>query len=199
MSLGGIVVATGILLARACDSYVAVRKGGGEGAGMGLEEALRASMNHKGRLLHYFPPQEGAAEDWCAVHTGEWKAQCVRVEKRRSASAIPLLVHPLVIHPHPSQTTGASRDSPRPSTRTERVGKYPTPIRAPVCGYGHRGGSGCKGGFRQTTWGSRSARARRSRRGACSRRRPTWCGRPEPRGCRGARWRSSCSRRGTRA
>jgi len=72
MGLGQLMLEVGSNLARHCDVHVARETG----APSTLEGTIRRSVCHKGRLLHYFPPPEGAElaanaqgkAQWCGWH-----------------------------------------------------------------------------------------------------------------------------------
>lgn len=76
--LCSLIISTGVLVARACDRY-AEREIPNYKRGY-LEHVVATSTTTKARLLHYFPPPEGAGtaeaprendvddDDWCATH-----------------------------------------------------------------------------------------------------------------------------------
>ena len=69
---GELVMACGLLLAKACDAFVARR--GGSGAAVALRRTVSESRCTKARLLHYFPlvgasPAETTdVSTWCGWH-----------------------------------------------------------------------------------------------------------------------------------
>lgn len=72
--LGKLIVDVGMLLAYHCDKYVASKYP--DAKSDNLEELLRNSQYHKGRLLHYFPPPTSdgnerleSVSSWCGWHT----------------------------------------------------------------------------------------------------------------------------------
>ncbi|KAJ3704376.1 hypothetical protein LUZ61_008081 [Rhynchospora tenuis] len=72
--LGGLIFEVGLLLAHHCDQYV--MRQGVTNKTQGLEETLRRSRCHKGRLLYYFPRPlseckevTGSTSSWCGWHT----------------------------------------------------------------------------------------------------------------------------------
>ncbi|XP_028795722.1 uncharacterized protein LOC114751231 isoform X2 [Neltuma alba] len=71
-ALGKLMFDVGLMLAYHCDQYVS--KGMKKHQDEGLEPILRRSRCHKGRLLYYFPAQQGTLDgssmsDWCGWHT----------------------------------------------------------------------------------------------------------------------------------
>ncbi|KAK7263898.1 hypothetical protein RJT34_31497 [Clitoria ternatea] len=71
-ALGKLIFDVGLMLAYHCDEYVS--KGMKICKGEGLESILRRSRCHKGRLLYYFPAQQGIPDSnslssWCGWHT----------------------------------------------------------------------------------------------------------------------------------
>ncbi|KAL9296094.1 hypothetical protein ACSQ67_021990 [Phaseolus vulgaris] len=71
-ALGMLIFDVGLMLAYHCDQYVS--KGMKTHKDEGLESILRRSRCHKGRLLYYFPSQQGdpdgnSLSSWCGWHT----------------------------------------------------------------------------------------------------------------------------------
>ncbi|RDX77907.1 hypothetical protein CR513_41893, partial [Mucuna pruriens] len=71
-ALGKLIYDVGLMLAYHCDQYVS--KGMKIHKDEGLESILRRSRCHKGRLLYYFPSQQGIQDgnslsSWCGWHT----------------------------------------------------------------------------------------------------------------------------------
>ncbi|KAH1044338.1 hypothetical protein GYH30_025891 [Glycine max] len=71
-ALGKLIFDIGLMLAYHCDQYVS--KGMKIHKDEGLESILRCSRCHKGRLLYYFPSQQGVPDgnslsSWCGWHT----------------------------------------------------------------------------------------------------------------------------------
>ncbi|XP_020105824.1 uncharacterized protein LOC109722263 isoform X5 [Ananas comosus] len=73
-ALGKLMLEVGLMLAYHCDQYVLKGMGGHED--ISLEQVLRRSRCHKGRLLYYFPMQLSECQDnmsstssWCGWHT----------------------------------------------------------------------------------------------------------------------------------
>ncbi|XP_078168057.1 2-oxoglutarate (2OG) and Fe(II)-dependent oxygenase superfamily protein [Carex rostrata] len=73
-ALGKLIFEVGLLLAHHCDQYVMQQ--GSTSKTQGLEETLRCSRCHKGRLLYYFPRPlsecrevTGSTSSWCGWHT----------------------------------------------------------------------------------------------------------------------------------
>ena len=66
--LGTVIIEAGLLVAKACDKYVATKNP--ESPLGRLEDILRQSRNPKGRLLHYYPSTGAkSSSNWCAKHT----------------------------------------------------------------------------------------------------------------------------------
>ncbi|KAE9593491.1 putative non-hem dioxygenase domain, isopenicillin N synthase [Lupinus albus] len=71
-ALGKLIFDVGLMLAYHCDQYVS--RGMKIHKDEGLESILQRSRCHKGRLLYYFPSQQGNADgnsksSWCGWHT----------------------------------------------------------------------------------------------------------------------------------
>ncbi|XP_014518994.1 uncharacterized protein LOC106776153 isoform X2 [Vigna radiata var. radiata] len=71
-ALGMLIFDVGLMLAYHCDQYVS--RGMKTRKDEGLESILRRSRCHKGRLLYYFPSQQGdpdgnSLSSWCGWHT----------------------------------------------------------------------------------------------------------------------------------
>lgn len=71
-ALGKLIFDVGLLVAYHCDHYVS--KGMKIRKDEGLESILNRSRSHKGRLLYYFPAQQGISggnsmSSWCGWHT----------------------------------------------------------------------------------------------------------------------------------
>ena len=66
--MGQLIIETGMLLAQHLDQYLA-SKGVVLPNGRDLHDILEQSHCHKGRLLHYRPPQAASTSSrWCGVH-----------------------------------------------------------------------------------------------------------------------------------
>lgn len=71
-ALGKLIFDVGLMVAYHCDQYVS--KGMKIRKDEGLESILNRSRSHKGRLLYYFPAQQGISggnsmSSWCGWHT----------------------------------------------------------------------------------------------------------------------------------
>ncbi|XP_061353717.1 uncharacterized protein LOC133298440 [Gastrolobium bilobum] len=71
-TLGKLIFDVGLMLAYHCDQYVSKRMKIHKDEG--LESILHRSRSHKGRLLYYFPAQQGIPDgnslsSWCGWHT----------------------------------------------------------------------------------------------------------------------------------
>lgn len=67
--MGKLIVDTGLQLAKYLDQFLSMQ-GAKPARGRGLHDIIAQSPCHKGRLLHYRPPEQlTAASRWCGAHT----------------------------------------------------------------------------------------------------------------------------------